>query len=129
MTEFNLQRINRSEVQILSLIGYMGNDEFSRVHRELSHLLEQGHLRVVLDLASLSFATTMSLARLLVCAREFRRRGGELRMAGLSPFLSRLALLAGFGRKHDLEADVPTALKAIAQPRREKTNRPREKRR
>lgn len=129
MTEFNLRRINRSEVQILSLSGYMGNDEFSRVDRELAHLLEQGHCRVVLDLAKLSFATTMSLARLLVCAREFRRHGGELRMAGLSPFLSRLAMLAGFVRKNDLEADVASAFKAMSRPPGTKPSRPPKKKR
>ena len=107
----------------------MGNDEFRRVDRDLAHLREQGHRRVVLDLAKLSFATTMSLARLLVCAREFRRHGGELRMAGLSPFLSHLAVLAGFGRKNDLEADVAAALKAMCLPPSAKPSRPPKKKR
>lgn len=114
ITEFNLQRIDQGEVQILSLNGYMGNDEFSQVDRELSRLLEQKDRRVILDLGLLSFATTMNLARLRMCGREFRRRGGELKLAGPSPWLSHLAVLAGFDRQKDFEPDVATALKAIS---------------
>lgn len=55
----------------MSVHGYMGNDEFYRVEKELAHLLEQKHRRVILDLATLSFATAVSLARLLVCHVNF----------------------------------------------------------
>ncbi len=116
-TGFNLQRINQGEVQILSLGGHMSNDEFGRVDGELAHLLEQKHRRVILDLTLLSSATTMSLARLLVCGREFRRHGGELKLAGLSPWLRRMAELSGFDGKNDFATDLATALKAMPQPR------------
>jgi len=115
-TGFNLQRTQQGEVQILSLGGCLTNDEFSRMDHALAHLREEKRRRVVLDLAQLSSATTMSLARLLVCGREFRRHGGELKLAGLSPWLRRLAELAGFDRKKDFSADVVTALKAMSPP-------------
>jgi anti-sigma B factor antagonist len=115
-TGFSLQQINQGEVQILALSGCMSNGEFGRVDQELAHALEQKHRRVILDLALLSSATTMSLARLLVSGREFRRLGGELKLAGLSPWLRHLAELAGFDRENDFAADVPTAFRAMAQP-------------
>lgn len=127
MTGFNLQRINQGEVQILSLSGYLGNDEFCRVDRELAHLLEQRHRRVILDLAMLSCATTMSLARLLVCGREFRRHGGELKLVGLSVSLKHLAELAGFDRRKDFSTDGAAALKAMSQPSEVKVDSPLEK--
>jgi anti-anti-sigma factor len=123
-TGFNLQRINQGEVQILSLGGNLTHDEFGRMDRELAHLREEKHRRVILDLAQLTSATTMSLARLLVCGREFRRHGGELKLAGLSPWLRRLAELAGFDRKKDFSADVVTALKAMSPPPEAKPSRP-----
>jgi len=100
----------------------MTNDEFARVDRELAHLLEQEYRRAILDLTLLTSATTMSLARLLVCAREFRRHGGELKLAGLSPWLRRMAEMAGFDRKKDFAADVAAALKAMSQPPQPKRN-------
>jgi anti-anti-sigma regulatory factor len=103
-------------VQILALNGCMSNGEFGRVDRELGHVLDQKHRRVILDLALLSSATTMSLARLLVSGREFRRHGGELKLTGLSPWLGHLAELAGFDRRKDFAADVLTALRAMSQP-------------
>jgi anti-anti-sigma factor len=113
--EFTLKQIKKGEVQILSLNGYMGNDEFYQVDQLLSRLLEQKHGRVILDLTKLSFTTSVSLARFLVCGREFRRHGGELKLVGLSPEVSRLARMAGFSEKKDCEPDVAKALKAMAQ--------------
>src|ERR1035441_3352435 len=99
--EFTLEQIKKSGVQILSLNGYMGNDEYSQVDQALTQLLEQKHGRVILDLTKLTFATANSLARLLICGREFRRHGGELKLVGLSPGLSRLAEMAGFSAERD----------------------------
>ena len=113
--EFNFQRSNQGEVQILSLRGYMGNAEFCQVEGELAQMLEHHHRRVIVDLARLSFTTSMSLARLLVCAREFNRHGGELKLVGMSPFLGRLAGFAGFGKRKHVETDVMNALKVMSQ--------------
>ncbi|NOS70382.1 MAG: STAS domain-containing protein [Verrucomicrobia bacterium] len=112
--EFKLQQITEGEVQILSFSGYMGNPEFSQ-DRVLSRLLEQERDRVILDLTTLSFTTTVSLARFLVCGCEFRQHGGELKLAGLSPWLGRLAEMAGFDSEKDCEPDVATALKKMSQ--------------
>ena len=112
--EFKFQQITEGEVRILSLSGYLGNAEFREVAGVLSRLLEQKHHRVVLDLTTLTFTTTISLARFLVCGHEFRRHGGEMKIAGLSPWLARLAGMAGFAKK-DFEPDVATALQKLAQ--------------
>ena len=114
-TEFKLQQITEGEVQILSLRGYMGNAEFREAANVLARLLEQKHRRVSLNLTTLAFTATVSFARFLVCGREFRRHGGELKLVGLSPELSRLAKMAGFGEKKDFEPDLTTALKRLAQ--------------
>lgn len=112
--EFILKQIKKGEVQILSLNGYMGNDEFCQVDKALSLLLEQKHGRVILDLKTLSFVTARSLARFLVCGQEFRRNGGELKLVGLSSELSRLAQMAGFNEQNDFDPDRATALKKMA---------------
>jgi anti-anti-sigma factor len=114
MSTFSLQRQNCGEVQVLSFNGSLDNDASCRVAHVLAHLHEQHHRRVILDLARLSSATTMSLARLLVSAREFHRHGGELKLAGMSSRLARAAELAGFDRGKDFAPDVATALKAMA---------------
>ena len=113
-TGFNLQETTQGEVQVLLFSGCLSNDESYRVDRELARLLDQKHRRVILDLSLLSSATTMSLARLLVCAREFRGQGGELKLVGWSTSLKHLAELAGFDGKKDFAADVTTALQSMS---------------
>lgn len=111
--EFKLQQSTASEARILSLSGYLGNAEFREVAQVLAQLLEQKQRQVVLDLTALSFTTSVSLARFLVCGREFQRHGGQLKIAGLSPELMRLAGMAGFAIK-DFEPDVGTAVQRMA---------------
>lgn len=118
MSTFSVQRMNYGEVQVLSFNGGLDNDASGRVAHELAHLREQNHRRVILDLAWLSSATSMSLARLLVSAREFHRHGGELKLAGMSPRLAHAAELAGFDRRKDFAPDVATALRAMAEAAR-----------
>ncbi len=113
---FNLQRVNEGDVPIVSASGCMGSDECHHVEKELRQLPEQKHRRVVLDCRMLTFMTSASLARLLVCGREFRRHRGELKLVGLSTSLRQAAELAGFDRRKDFAADVVTALKAMSQP-------------
>jgi anti-anti-sigma factor len=122
--EFTLKQIKKGEVQILALNGYMGNDEFGQVDNALALLLEQKHGRVILDLKGLSFVTARSLAQFLVCGQEFRRQGGELKLVGLSPDLSRLAEMAGFNGQKDFEPDLATALKNLCQRSQLKPRQP-----
>ena len=111
MSQFSLQRIKQGEVRVVAISGYMGNDEFHHVEKELARLLEQEHRRVILDLASLSFVTVVSFVRLLICAHEFQRRGGKLKLAGLSASFRRMAEFAGFNQETDFDTDVTVALR------------------
>ena len=122
--EFTLKQIKKAEVWILVLNGYLGNDEFCQVAEALALLLEQKQGCVILDLETLSFATARSLAQFLVCGREFRRQGGELKLVGLSPELSRLAEMAGFNAVKDFEPDMATALTKMSQTPQSKPRQP-----
>ena len=95
MRNFHLLRMNHGEVEVLSFIGRLGDDEYGRVDKELAQLLEQKHRRVILDLALLSSAATLSVARLLVRGLEFCRHGGELKLVGLSAPLKHSAEIGG----------------------------------
>ena len=120
---FSMQRLNRGDVQIVAVSGYMGNDECHRVEEELTRLLDEEHQRVILECSALTFATAMSLARLLVVARSFHKRTGALRLAGLSPSITRLAQTAGFTNEMELHRDVPAAMKSLAPPALPRTTR------
>ena len=114
MSKFKLHQSYQGEVHILSLTGYMGNAEFCQVDNALGQLRAQNQDRVILDLTKLSFTTSASLARFRGRGREFRRLGGQLKLAGLSPELTRFAEWAGLSAQNALEPDVATALKVMA---------------
>jgi anti-anti-sigma factor len=110
MSPFNIQRIKQGEVQIVSVSGYLGNDECHRLEKELGHLLKNQNQHVVLNCSALTFATVVSLARLFVLAGFFHRRNGNFRLAGLSDRFARIAHNVGFDQQMDIYPDVTAAL-------------------
>ncbi len=112
---FSIQRIDHAGFQVLSVGGRLGDDECYRVENELRQLLEQKHERVILDCSALSFASAMSLARLLTLALSIHRHNGGLRLAGLTPSINRLAQAAGFTREMASYLNVASAIDSFRQ--------------
>ena len=101
-------------MQVVSVSGYIGRDECERIEKELRHLLQEKHRHVVFDGEALTFISSASLARLLVCAQEFHRRGGHILLAGLPPAANRMAELVGFDKRTELSLNVATDLKVLS---------------
>ena len=90
-----IRRGVRKNCQLIAVSGYMGNDEWAKLENLLEKLFEQGHRRVVLNMASLGFVTTTSLERLAKLERWFAREGGAVRLCGVSSRILQLVDLAG----------------------------------
>jgi anti-anti-sigma factor len=114
ISTFSLQRVHQGDVEIVAVNGDMGIEEYYQLEKQLRHLLDEEHRRVVLDCKALTFVTGASLARLCLCTREFRRHGGQFRLAGLRPAVNRRAQLVGFDIESELLPDLPAALKSLA---------------
>jgi anti-anti-sigma factor len=80
---------------ILSMAGSMGPRDFGELHRELVGLLKMRRRRIVLDFGGVdhvSYRDAGSLARELELVRS---HNGDLRVAGLSPYVRDILLFAG----------------------------------
>ena len=113
-SSFSLQRTDEGGAQVVSVSGYIGRDECERIEKELRHLLQEKHRHVVLDGEALTFTSSASLARLLVCARNFTGTGGHLLLAGFPRAANRMAELVGFDKRTELSPDVATGLKVLS---------------
>jgi anti-anti-sigma regulatory factor len=89
MMIFEIQRIDGADFQVLSVSGYMGNENCTKFEAELEQLCHHGHRLVIIDFTALTFVTGASLARPASQTRWFQSKGGEIRLCGLSTSATR----------------------------------------
>ena len=112
-SSFSLQRHNQGKVQVISLSGHLGDDEFLRLEKELEHLWQQRHWHLILDCTALTFIATVNLARLSLAAQFLRKHQGKFRLVGLPAAHRKLAHAVGFDPQLELQPNVGAALKSI----------------
>jgi anti-sigma B factor antagonist len=87
-------------IVIMRPMGYL-NDQTERGYEQLIQEVSQESPRIVLDATDLVHISSIGFGLLLANAAELRRRGGDVRFAGLSPSLRR-ALTLAFGEYFQL---------------------------
>jgi anti-sigma B factor antagonist len=89
---------------VLSVAGSIGGRDFSEIHHRLVDLLQRRRKRIVLDFEGVEHVSYRDASQL---ARDFelvRSHDGDLRVAGLSPYVR--AILTFAGLSGDLERNA-----------------------
>jgi anti-anti-sigma factor len=80
---------------VLHMAGSMAAGEFAQLHRHLVSLLTSRQNRIVLDFSDVDHISYRDASRL---SNEFdlvRSHAGDLKLAGLSPYVRNILILAG----------------------------------
>ena len=72
--------------------------------------IQADNARLIADLAGLEYSSSAGLRVLLAAVKEARQRGGDLRLAGVSPQVSKVLTMSGFNNILKIFADVPAAV-------------------
>lgn len=86
-------------------------EEFNGV---ITGLLDQGRVRVVLNLRRAQWTSLKALKWLVGHVRRFRARNGDLKLAGLNPYFANLLELTGTLTLFDVYVTVDDAVAAFA---------------
>ncbi len=78
----------------------------------LRELVESGRHRLVLDLSPLSFIDSSGLSALVAALKAARARGGDVRLAGLTPAVRSIVELTRLHRLFAIYDDVDAATAA-----------------
>ena len=102
-----------SRVMTVVLEGEIGLGEAGDVTAMLRRLLVKGVTQVVVDLSEVSHFDYRGVRPLMREAEALRERGGELCLAGLSPYLHAIFRSAGAHEAFDYFADAADACRAL----------------
>jgi anti-sigma B factor antagonist len=87
--------VGAERVETLFLEGELGERELSQVCEELARRLLRGARQVVLDFTEVPHLDYRGVRPLVARVEGFRRAGGDIKLSGLSPYLSAIFRAAG----------------------------------
>lgn len=88
--------VSENGIGILEVEGDLDADTARELGKALSDLLAQGVSRLVLDVTSMTFISSVGLRTVLCAHLEALDLGGEVRLFGLNPQVERIFEIAGF---------------------------------
>lgn len=99
----------------LTLMGELDRDALQAVRYRMVRLVDQGCIWLVLDFTEVSHLDYRGVPWLVSQAQEFRRRGGDVKVAGLSRYLQAIFRAAGAHDAFEVYEDAADAREALSQ--------------
>ena len=101
-------------VETLMLEGELGEKELGQVCQELSHRLQRGVRQVVVDFSEVAHLDYRGVRPLIARSESFRRAGGDIKLAGLSPYVAAIFRAAGAHDRFEMYPHMNDARAAFA---------------
>ncbi len=104
----------RDGIAIVAISGSVDGLTAETLLSTLQAHVEDGHTRLVVDLAAVEYTSSAGLRALLATVKEARRRGGDLRLAQINPNVRKVLELSGFVTILKIFAEVDEAVESYA---------------
>lgn len=104
----------RDGIAIVAISGSVDGLTAETLLSTLQSHVEDGHTRLVVDLAAVEYTSSAGLRALLATVKEARRRGGDLRLAQINPNVRKVLELSGFVTILKIFAEVDEAVESYA---------------
>jgi anti-sigma B factor antagonist len=98
---------------VLRPIGEVDAYWASRLNEHMTAMLASNGNRVIVDLAAVEFLDSTAIGVLMSGVKRARGVGGDLRLAGARPFVTRVLHITGLQRVFHSYASVPEATAAV----------------
>lgn len=109
-------QLSQTDHEGITLIRLAGRfDELAAVAVEprLAPLLESACLSLVFDLSEVDYISSSGLRILLMVSKATARRGGQLRLCGLTPFVAEVLDVSNLATIFDIRTTVEKALASL----------------
>jgi len=107
----DIREEKRGDVIIIGLRGRLDANTSPNVEERLSHLLDQGERRLLLDFSDLIYISSVGLRVLVLLAKNLQKSRGELALAALNEHINEIFTISGFTAIFPI---YPTCDKALA---------------
>ncbi|MDZ4860263.1 MAG: STAS domain-containing protein [Candidatus Hydrogenedentes bacterium] len=107
--EINHEIING--IQVITMRGRFDAPAAPDAERLFKELLQHGMTRVILDLTGVEYISSGGLRVIIMLTKALEKIQGDLKLCGLSPFVSEVFKITNLARRYDI---CPTRDEALA---------------
>jgi anti-sigma B factor antagonist len=100
----------QGDVTIVAVVGSVDALTASALTAQLSELIAENNVRLVVDLSRVDYVSSAGLRTVLGALKESRSRGGDLRLAGAQPNVNKVLQMSGFNSILKAYPDVAAAV-------------------
>lgn len=98
---------------LIRVRGRLDHNSVPEFETVLKNLLEEGYIRLVIDMEEATYINSSGLRVLISLLRAANRRGGEVVLAGLSQRLDEIFSMAGFDKVFSIWPTPDEAIRAL----------------
>lgn len=84
------------DVRIVTLGGRMDAYSSNDVEKQLTSLIEENQVKIILNLTGLEYISSSGLRVLLAALKKSRKASGDVRLAEMRPYVKEVFDIAGF---------------------------------
>ena len=110
---------NNAPVKVVNVKGQLDAHTFLTLQKELENTLRANDPRLVLDCDGLDYISSAGLGVLQKMVREFRGRGGDIRLARVSDKIGNVIKLLGFSKVIRVFGGLDEAVSSYKPPKAE----------
>ena len=103
-----------SGVWLVALRGRFDAPSAPEAERKLRALLEEGMDRVVLDMSEVEYISSGGLRVIIMLTKALERISGEMKLCGLSPFVSEVFKITNLAKRFDICSTRDEAVTAFS---------------
>lgn len=100
-------------IQIVEIEGKIAADTAPEVEKVLKSLLDAGTVKLIVDLAGVTYISSGGLRVFLTALKQARGKDGDVKLVKLIPNVEKIFKLAGFTKIFSIMNDVESALNAF----------------
>ncbi|MBP1928858.1 anti-anti-sigma factor [Methanolinea mesophila] len=102
------------QVEVVKVEGRIDASSAPGMEAAINAPLERGVKKIVVDLSGVEYMSSAGLRVLLASLKKVRSLGGEMRLAGMQPFVKEVFDMTGFSRLFSVSATVEEAVKSLS---------------
>jgi anti-sigma B factor antagonist len=102
------------QIEVVKVKGRIDANSAPGMEAIINAPLERGVKKIVVDLSGVEYMSSAGLRVLLASLKKVRSIGGELRLAGMQPFVREVFDMTGFSRLFSVSPTAEEAVKSFS---------------
>ena len=96
MENFEVDRIDRSEISILRLKGFLDAHTAPNFEQAIQELLEENRFKIIISMSDLNYISSAGLGVFMGFIEEIRDKSGDIKLSNMSDKVYKVFDLLGF---------------------------------